>query len=399
MKGSIHEDVRGKCSCGGKFKSTVFLNYKVPVCENCGNYPSKLRIIRYLPTYLGNGKSTTIRYTPDNRRLTSIEDAIYTLKHLDKEINQESFDPRKYGSLTLREKFKFKNFVSDYIQHQELRFQRGEITPAGLKDKKTLIKNHLVLFFGEYEVDKIATSHIYDFFDSYKDRFRTRDKAVDELRVVLKFAQRKQLIPSLPAFPETGKSNFVDGEQFIDIETQQKIIEAIDNPIYRACIKTLSIYMMRPCEVRALKWGDLDFKKGIITIERHFSLNQVTIGRKSQKRGDKKAVHRLPITQSFLEAIQDFPISLNKDEFIFKGAKGGPISQNTLTRIWNKAAYKIGIKGVSLYQGTKHAGLSNLVRKGLNETLALKISGHTTTDPLKRYAQVKVEDIRNILEK
>ncbi|TDJ09525.1 MAG: hypothetical protein E2O68_00190, partial [Deltaproteobacteria bacterium] len=48
-EGTIHEDVRGQCPCGGKFKKEKLLSYKVPVCTDCGNYPAKLKVIKYLP--------------------------------------------------------------------------------------------------------------------------------------------------------------------------------------------------------------------------------------------------------------------------------------------------------------------------------------------------------------
>src|SRR3990167_2406157 len=149
MAGSIHSDV-ARCSCGGKFIKKDIMNYKVPVCGDCGEHPSKLRVIRYLPTLEGKGRTVDIRYDHRNKRIITIQQAIRVLEFIDYEIEEGVFDPRKYGNREVADQLKFRHFVNKvFIPNEKRRLEIGEISPGYFKDIKSLTKNHLVPALGD----------------------------------------------------------------------------------------------------------------------------------------------------------------------------------------------------------------------------------------------------------
>ena len=373
----------------------------MPVCSSCESLPELLRIKRYLPSLNeGRGKEVTIRYTKANKRLTDIIDAISTMKRIDEELKTGEFEPIEYASKADRDFFKFERQSNDYVSLQEQRVKRGELAPYSFEGKERYHRLYLVPFFRDAFVDEISRIDVLNFYNSFTDKLRTRDLATQELKCFLRFLNDVELIKNVPRFPKTSSSGKHDGENFIDLDTQALIINSIGNPLYRAAIKTLAIYMLRPCEVRALRVMDLNFDKNTLTISHHFSKNKLIKGRKSDSKKNEVHLHRLPITNSFIEILDEIGFSdkWSPTQYLFSNSDSSPLGMKTLTTHWKNTANKIGFSGVTLYQGTRHAGLSNLVRNGVNESIAMRISGHTTLGTFKRYAQVSSREVSDYLK-
>lgn len=402
LSAKIYSDSKNGCvKCGHKEWTSVPIRglkgYSAPECAKCGQEPDLYVIVANVKTEDGLKKRIKLRHNQKGRRLKNYIDVTGTLQQVLEEIEDNTFDVRKYESIESRDSFIFENIISEYLAHHERRLKRGEISPAGFKDKKTIIDNHLLKkgspFVGT-DISIITDKKISGFYDSYTDSLRMRDKATSELKTILYFAMNKlQKLNKLPRFPEISASKMVSPEKFLSKEKQSLVISKIENPIYRAAIKTLAIYALRPCEVRSLKWKDINLQAELFYIQSHISLGKDIPGRKSQT----EASHPLPIKGEFLEIIRSLPRSINEDDYVFKGVNGGAIGGNVLTRAWNEACKLARVKSVTLYQGTKHSTLSNLGRTASDSQL-IKLTGHTNTKIIRRYSQSNMDDIRALIQ-
>lgn len=420
MGGCILSDDKKGCVCGGKFiqvninflfKDYPFLkqdegdDYSVPVCEFCKSAPRLLRIKRYVPGKFGDsGKKITIRYSHTNKRLTKIFDAIAVMKLIDKEIHEHTFDPMKYTKTDTLNALQFDGFVAKkYLPYQEKRAKNNELSPEGLKKKKTAIK-HLVKFFGDRDLRAISRGAIREFYDSWEDRFRARDLATQELAVILKYAVEIEFLTHSPTLPKIKESQGVSADNILSPQEQERVLSHFENPLYRAMAEILIFHALRPCEVRALQWRDIDFKNKIIKIERHFSLSKIIEGRKSVKQG-----HYIPLLENIETILSNMPRPMDSREFIFKGSQGGAVGERVLSRAWLKAmeaAFKDvrarDKKTTSLYEGTKHSRLTYLKSMGFSDEDIMLLTGHTSPKALKRYTllsdQVKMAKVREILK-
>lgn len=394
LSARIYSDMKKGCSCGQKeviYKN--FHGYQIPECSlpQCGKAPEMYVIAATVIDLAGIQKRLKIRHSQGGERLTDIIDVLSTLKQINTEMKRGSFDLRRYTSNVSREGFKFSKVVADYIDSNKRKLARGEISPAGLSDKIASIKN-LLPYFTETDIGAIDDRMIRAFYESFTEKFRTRDKAVLELKTILRFAQDDGRIDKLPKFPVIAPSKMVNSQNFLDKEQQELVISCIENPTYRYAIKALALYALRPCEIRSLKWKDIDMLKKTFYIQSHISKGTDIAGRKSQA----AASHELPIIPEFEAILKAIPHSINPEDYVFKGEMGGFIGTNVLARTWNKACRAAKIKSVSLYQGTKHSTLSRLSSKATDAQL-VKLSGHTNSRMLRRYAQSNIGDIKKLL--
>ncbi|MFM6994567.1 MAG: tyrosine-type recombinase/integrase [Sediminibacterium sp.] len=400
MNSVIAADARAKCAqCGQQDWKTKEISKKrkgksftlsINYCQHCGGEPDQIRIRRYLPTGInGEAKRIEIRFD-EGERIRDIDHAKDIAAQIDNEIIEGRFDANKYRPKSELDEFKFFNFVEKrYLPTQLKKLARGELSPASLRNKKTSIK-HLNSYFAEIDIRYITSGKIIEFYENFESPNckegqtgeRTRVLITQELKVILNYALMIEAIPKLPTFPKAKKAGFRDVERFLSEEDQALVISNVENPIYKIMIEILAFYALRPSDVRALKWCDLDFKAGVIIVRRHLSANTVLDGRKSSKK-----FHLLPMNKKFLEIIAPLPIPINQDEYIFHN-NGKPLGDKVLSRAWKKACIKSKIQEVDLYSGTKHSRLSSLKRQGFSDAELMALTGHESEAQLSRYAQV-----------
>jgi hypothetical protein len=170
LSARIYADVKGnKCACGGSFSGREPLRPNsfiiLPVCSSCGGDPALYVIDATAKDDNGNKIEVRIRNTKDSERLDDRDKVSYIIKVIQREILDGNFNIRHYDSEKSKEAFIFKNYVAAYLNHQENRLLREEITPKGLHDKKGLIRRELLPHFGKMELFRITAASIRKFQD------------------------------------------------------------------------------------------------------------------------------------------------------------------------------------------------------------------------------------------
>lgn len=389
MAARVYADVKGgKCSCGGSYSKRVPYQYDkdlmLPVCGLCEKFPGFFVIDADSKDAHGNKTIIRIRNTKDDERLTSPDAVSYIIRVIQKELSDGSFNIRHYASKATKASFIFKNYVEEYLAHQERRLAREEITPKGLHDKRGLLKRELLPYFGKKEIFRIDTVEIEKFKDTYTSKLRTRDLALTELKALLNQAERDGIITRAPKFNPIPRANQRD--VIISKELAIKTIQAMPKEIYRDMYTLLLIYPIRPGELRALMWKDVDFIRGKITISQHFSNEVLTQGRKSIKKGKKEASITYdmgPLTKEiFLKYRTAKIVSLN--QFVFLSRFGRHFAEASLWEAWDQARKRVGHK-FAPYE-CRHVSASDLYDKLGGDLIRLKkVIGMTNTSTLERY--------------
>jgi integrase len=381
----IYSDVKGNCSCGGSFSGKATLKgIEYPVCSSCKDTPTLFRIRAKVVDLNFQEKYIDIRHAQNGERLVDIFECFTTLRQIESELEAGKFDIRKYDSAQCKESYLFENYAQDYLKHHENRLARGEISPAGFKNKKKYVKV-LAAFFSGKDIASIRNPQIEAFKDSFTDKFRTRDLALGELKAILNYAHKMEVIGTVPKFDLVPASK--KRKEIISLDVANKVIEKIEDEQYKFMIWLLSIYPVRPCELRALKWSDVDYFGNEVSFRSHFSSEKLLDGRKSVSSGDKSEVN-FPLHQRLRDYLVSIPRPLKKDEFIFKGKEQAFVSEKCLSNAWRKATRFLKLPDHQLYE-LRHARLSQIAEQSKGDIVTmLKVSGHTNPKTLmERYVR------------
>lgn len=379
MAASIYADVpKNECSCGGEFSKRLKLlkikkEVSYPACNSCNRPPHLLRIKARVIDLQGVKKYVYIRYNQYGERLNDIDDCFLVLKKIDQDVDHGAFDVRAYESKKTRDSFLFKNFVQSYLGFHQKRLDRQEITPYGYESKVKYTK-FLVAYFGEYDISKISLPLIDEYKNAFTEKYSNRDMSLGELKTILNHALRMEFINRVPLFevPNTRKRKSIPNLT----QTREEIIPAIGNETHREAIRMLANYALRPCEVRAIQYEQIDLINNTITIDRHFSKTKLLPGRKSNPEGPQAALVR-ELTPKLREYITSLPRPLDGKTFLFRNSVGKPLGVKDLSQTWRNTLSELGMPHIQMY-GLRGAGITQvLLETNGNMIVAKNFAGHS----------------------
>ena len=393
----IYSDTTGfKCKCGGKFTKRIehsdHAGLMVPKCDSCNQYPPVFHIDVDAKDTNGSNVRVKIRNDQNNNRLTNISQVIFTLQNIQKEILAGEFELSRYASKDARESFRFKNYVAAYLEKQDRRLLKGEITPKALRDKKSLINIHLIPEFGNLDLIQIKRPRITQYIEGLPERKRVHNLALGELRTILRNAVKDGKLNTAPEFDPIPKAK--KRAKVISIELIQETIEAIPQKIYRDMLTIMTIYPLRPSELRALRWKDFSpAGKTMLTVRGHFSDEVWIDGRKSISEGEK-AVMEYDRSEKFLKIISDYRASAirvmdSERDWIFKNEDGTHIQEEALSDAWRSARKIIKNHHEHQMYEIRHRCLTEFGKRVHGDIMKMqRFSGHTNANTLmERYVR------------
>ena len=377
MAAKIYSDIKtNTCECGGKYsfyqeikrrgKESIFY----PVCELCQEPPAKFRIRAKLADQRGRRKYVFIRKTLGGRLLDDVETVLDVFKRVEEDENLGKFRFTDYDKKEVRTKDLFKNVVAEYIRVQSL---RNDLSPYSLDSKKKYSKK-LVEYFGDYSVHDIEGYHVED----YKLTLTSHSNQVmclGEMKTILNWAEERYKILKVPKFevPSSKKRKKVPDLNI----TRDKIIPAIENEVHRIAIHCLEHYGLRPSEVRAIQYEQIDLIHDRLTIDRHFSKTTLLMGRKSAKEGEDTANLDRPLSPELKAFIKSRPWPLDKKTFVFTNTVGKPLGVKDLSQTWRETLKKLKLPHVELY-GLRGAKITEVLKEtGGDMMKARDFAGHT----------------------
>ena len=147
---------------------------------------------------------------------------------------------------------------------------------------------------------------------------------------------------------------------------------------YRPLFTALAFTGARPNELFALRWGDIDKVRNVISISK--GRVRGTEGLPKTRSGERL----IPMTQQAIAALGELearPVR-SKNGYVFIEPDGQPVKYH-LDRVWARALRKTGLRHRPSYQ-LRHTFASQCIMQGLSLPYVAKILGHSTIDSLIR---------------
>lgn len=298
---------------------------------------------------------------------------------------------------------------SEFTEIWKRDYGSKELAPSTYKRYCRMLETRLIPYFGHFYITKIKPTDIMKFYDLLeKDTQLVRKKGNNGskskkplsgktilehhrlLRAMLHKAVYWQLIVSNPAervqSPKARKPkrrSYDDEQTKILLENLEQL--SIEDTKYKVAIILTVFTGVRLGELMGLEWQDVDFKNGIISINRS-----------SQYLADMGVFTKVPKTESSIReiAIPEFIISLleeyklwyeeqksiygelwtNSDR-LFVQVDGKPMHPSTISKWFVKYVGQIGLPVIN-FHGLRHTNASLLVAQNIDIAVISARLGH-----------------------
>lgn len=298
---------------------------------------------------------------------------------------------------------------SEFVDVWKRDYGSKELAPTTYKRYCRMLETRILPYFGHFYINKIRPTDIMKFYDLLeKDTQLVRKKGNNGLktkkplsgktilehhrllRAMLHRAVYWQLIVSNPAErvqPPRAKKpkrrSYDDEQTKILLENLEKL--TVEDTKYKVAIILTIFTVVRLGELMGLEWQDVDFRNGIISINRS-----------SQYLSDMGVFTKVPKTESSIReiAIPEFIISLleeyklwyeeqkslygelwtNSDR-LFVQADGKPMPPSSISKWFVKYVGTIGLPVIN-FHGLRHTNASLLVAQNIDIAVVSARLGH-----------------------
>jgi hypothetical protein len=403
---------RTKCrKCGhGKFIQVEDDEdgYNIPVCAKCiTGKPEKYRVGFTIPE-LGTNRFKKVFKAKNevSETLTTLTKAKNFKSFVENKLKKEglNFDPREIGTEKERKMFIVECLSEEYVKYQRKRFNKGLLTPSGLAKKMSLLKNHIIPIFGKCNVKQINHGLVERYLTKSLLSDAMYNEVLKELKCFLKFAAINSLIHSVPVLPKCLRTKTYGIDDYYNEADRDLVIKNIKKRNHQIAFHILTNYTARQCEVRCLRWKDVDFKREVITFSRH-----VSDGKGYAKAKEVDGLKSIPdgiLVYPFFPGLKEMLLeltpSLDGEALIFPG-RNGFMSKNVLWSSWTKSVdsllkQKKISKKVDVHRGTRNSTLSILREKGFSEEEVGELYGGNIKTMNKHYVRRRMQNVSSIFE-
>jgi integrase len=215
----------------------------------------------------------------------------------------------------------------------------------------------------------------------------TINRELAQLRRMLRLAYRRRKLAHVPAvtmLPESQpRQGFVEQEAFDAIVKHLEPAQAV-----AATIAFETAWRIRS-EVLTLEWSRLDLEEGCIRLDGAHSKN-----------GQARTAYLSPAATRLLVEQRERVVALGRQlgrvfAEVFVHTAKGPLQgqrQREFNKAWRSACRRAGYTGTLLHD-LRRSGVRAMVRAGVPESVAQRISGHATAAVFRRYDITSDQDL------
>ncbi len=308
----------------------------------------------------------------------------YESSHSDKMVVAKRLLRKREGEISKGElpgiyfdKVRFDELAEDFLSDYRINRKKS-------LDKAERSVRHLKEAFGGVKVTEITTSRIRAYID---DRMRkglsnaTINRELAALKRILNLASRStppkvREVPYISMLRENNvRKGFFEHEEYLALKNLM--------PDHLKPILTLAYQSgWRKGEILGLTWDRVDLKRRIVRLDPGETKNEEgrTLSMSEELLKEMKALHS--------KRRLGCPYVFHKN--------GKPIRDFRDT--WKSCCTKAGLKG-RLFHDFRRTAVRNMVRAGVPEAVAMKISGHKTRSIFDRYNIVNDQDLKEATER
>lgn len=159
-------------------------------------------------------------------------------------------------------------FLRDYLQTW-LTAKKAQVEKKTWAGFESIIRCHVSPALGHFRLAQIRADHLQELYNATADRPRTSSEIHKILSQVLKLAVRQKLIEDNPCEATIPPRYQTPEKPHWSAEEARAFLGAVEPGRWRAAYWLLLTAALRVGELCAVRWGDVDLKRGLLTVHRN----------------------------------------------------------------------------------------------------------------------------------
>lgn len=252
--------------------------------------------------------------------------------------------------------------------------------------------SHIRTYFGPDRARSVTRSRLNAYIEFRQKQGAanaTINRELEPLQRAFSLAMENEILAFAPKFPSLPEENarqiFFNRADFLKVVANLKCRNKLDTDL-QDFMSWFFFTGMRPKETKSLTWAAFDKEKWTIRLE--------------AKHAKTRKPRKLVIDGELRSIIQRRIAARRLDSPLIFHRRGKPVGD--FRKVWKKACEAVGLvagkEGYTPYD-CRRTAVRNLIRAGVEESVAMKISGHRTRSMLDRYNITSDEDIQEAMVK
>ena len=263
-------------------------------------------------------------------RSRQLPKAVKTKKAAQKELDTivEDLNRRNGGSIadtSITLKYLVAHHWEDYTLRQKMR-------PSTIDGYASGLKKWIEPFFGSMQLSRIDPQTVSEFMTSLRkaklsDKYQKNIYSL--LTLIFDIAVTLDMLPVSPIRPKLHRPRIERNEKPVfPLEKLRAFFEALPE-FWRAPVAVLMMTGMRQGELLGLRWKNIDFKRGMMTLTHVVYRGQLMKGLKTQK---DHTVGLPPLLKAILEDLRKSSQFVKQGDYVFCREDGSPLDPDHMRR-------------------------------------------------------------------
>lgn len=222
----------------------------------------------------------------------------------------------------------------EWIARLRLMVERKERSEGTLESYRSALNKDILPVFGNRNMRAITSGELQTFVDGFAGMSATKITYITaSLDNIFLSACQSGIISRNPfefvKKPAAAKS---EERRALTTDERRRVLDVANNHQYGPYIACMYYLGARPGEVRGLQWGDIDWDKGLVHIQRDIDYKKKGADKTGALKNAKS--NRFVPIPAGLRAIL-FPLRGADDQFLFCGARNhSALAKTTAERMW-----------------------------------------------------------------
>ena len=224
--------------------------------------------------------------------------------------------------------------AQEWFERLEEKVSRGKRSLTTLDSYRTALNKDILPVFGDRNMKAIDANELQQFVDKFENYSKTKiTYIIAALKGTFEVACKYGILQQNPV-KHLDKPIGKEGEEKRALtEDERKRVIAVaqthENGAYIACMYFLGA---RPGEVRGLQWGDFDWRRGLVHIQRDIDYKKKGEDKVGALK-NSKSNRFVPVPEQLKDIL--YPLRKESDRFLFEGSiNKNCLAKTTAERMW-----------------------------------------------------------------